>query len=608
MDVKIAAVLRKTTLSWRLLVYCVAAAPLFGQARPPVAYTLDLRQPATHLIGVTMTVPGSLPGTEIQFPAWNALYQFRDFVRNVQDVEARCDGRPQALERVDLNTWRSGESSCAHLEIRYAVFANQEGPFSAALTEEHAFMNFALLLFYLPGDRARPMTVKFLLPEKWKLATLLENETSPGEFVAADYDDLADCPAEAGSFDEYSYRQGGATYRVIVHAGRSAYSSSRLLETIEKITAAETAAMQDVPFSRYTFFLHFLEESGGGMEHRSGTAISYSAAQLRDDWSGLETVLAHEFFHAWDVKRIRPQSLEPVDYVHGNDTRDLWFAEGFASTYQQYAVLRAGLISREAFYQRLAGEIQILQARPARLRQSVVLAGREAWLEKYPDYLRPERSISYYNKGALVGFLLDLAIRQGSGNRHSLDDLMRRLNEDFARRNRFYRQQDLIAIAASLAPRFEDVNQFFADYVDGTRELDYERFLGYAGLTLSSETVERPAPGFRTVAGFEMPVQVESVERGGNAQKAGLEAGDEIIELDGKRLERNLEDMIARMKPGQTLRLRVRRAGRELAIEFVLGGETQTLYRVGERKQATPRQRRIREGWLRGITREAGEP
>lgn len=601
-DAKIAAVLRKTPLPWLLCALCALVPPAFGQAKAPVAYTLDFRQPATHLVGVTMAVPDTGPGTEIQFPAWNALYQIRDFVRNVQDVEARCDGQPRALERVDLNTWRSGDYSCAKLEIRYAVFANQESPFAAALTEEHAFLNFALVLFYLPQERARPMTVRFMLPEKWKLATLLEGGKSPGEFVASNYDDLADSPAEAGDFQENSYQQSGATYRVVVHASPSAYSSERLLRMIEKITAVETALMQDVPFSRYTFILHFLEHSGGGMEHRNGTAISYAASALRDDWDGLETTLAHEFSHAWNVKRIRPQNLEPVDYIHGNDTRDLWFCEGLASTYQQYAVLRAGLISRETFYDRLAGEIQILQGRPARLSQSVALAGREAWLEKYADYMRPERSISYYNKGALVGFLLDLAIRQASGNQHGLDDLMRRLNQDFARQNRFFQQQDLIRIVAELAPRFEDVGRFFADYVDGTRELDYDAYFGYAGLKLKVKKEERPSLGFLSVERFEKPVRVESVERDSNAQNAGLEAGDELLEMDGKTLQSNPDQKISEMRPGHKVSFRVRRGERELSIGFPLGSKTRTTYRVEELKHPTAEQRRIREGWLEGTT------
>jgi predicted metalloprotease with PDZ domain len=592
---------RRSRVAWVwacALGLALTPAGLFA-AGPPLTYVLDLRLPASHLVRVTMTVPAAAAGTEIQFPAWNALYQIRDFVRNVQELEAQCDGQAQELARVDLHTWQSGSQACASLEIRYAVYANEESVFASVLNQEHSFLNFALLLFYLPRERDRAVRVKFLLPQNWKLATLLEEGPTPGEFTAANYDLLADCPAEAGEFREYHYEQGGATYRVVLHANPSDYSAERLLASLEKITAVETALMRDVPFSRYTFILHFPQQGGsGGMEHQNGTAVSLSAAALHNNWGRLEATLAHEFFHLWNVKRIRPQSLEPVDYIHGNDTCDLWFAEGVTSTYEELSLLRAGLISRETFYEQLARQIQRLQEHPARRNQSAQDAGREAWLEKYPDYLRPERSISYYNKGALLGFMLDLAIRHASGNTHSLDDVMRRLNEDYARRGRFFTESDLRAIISSMGPGFDDVDRFFTDYVRGTRELDYDTYLGFAGLRVVQATTEQPALGFVAVQSFDGPVRVESVEPGSLAEKAGLQPGDILI---GTAPQEQLE----RAKPGEKIRLTVRRGKREFPVEFSPEARSRTTYWVEETKNATTEQRRVQQGWLEGTTTPA---
>ncbi len=592
--------------AWAWLI-ALASSPLLAVATsPPVTYQLDLRQPASHLIRVSMTVPDAEPGTEFQFPAWNALYQIRDFVRNVQELEARCDGEPHELARVDLETWRSTNKACSVLELRYAVYANEESVFSSVLNEQHAFMNFALLLFYLPQERDRSVRLRFLLPEKWKVATLLEESGTPGEFTAPDYDLLADSPAEAGTFQEYEYTQGAATYRIVVHGDPADYSSERLLASLQKITATATALMQDVPFARYTFILHFPRQGGGGgMEHRNGTAISFPASELQSNWQGLESTLAHEFFHAWIVKRLRPKHLEPVDYVHGNDTRDLWFAEGLDSTYTQLILLRAGLLSRKGFYAKLAAEIQQLQNRPARHFQSVEQAGLEAWLEKYPDYWRPERSISYYNKGALVGFLLDLAIRHATQNRRSLDDVMRRLNTSFARRGRFFTQADLRAIIAGLAPEFTGVNEFFDGYVSGTRELDYDIYLGFAGLRQSMETVKRASAGFTAARSFDGPAFVESVEPGSHAAEAGLEPGDVLLEMNGRRFGPHPQDQLTRLKPGQKVRLRIRCGRRRFRVEFPVGTSYQAVYRVEEIEPATPQQRRVREGWLAGTTTAA---
>lgn len=559
-----------------------------------------------------MSVPDAASSTEIQFPTWNNLYQIRDFVRNVEGLQLRCEGRLGELFSVDLNTWRTGP--CRDLELHYSVYANEESPFSCVLNDRHAFLNPAQLLFYPPRQRDRSVRVRFLLPEGWKLETLLEEGDAPGEYKATNYDALADSPAEAGAapegarageFQEYSYAQGGATYRVVVEAGPDDYSSGKLLECIKKITAVETALMRDIPFSRYTFMLRFPRAGGGGgMEHAYGTAISFPSGDLRSNWEGLEATIAHEFFHLWNVKRIRPQGLKLVDYIHANDTRDLWFSEGVTNTYQELVLLRAGLIKRQRFYERLAREIERLQERPARHFQSVQLAGLDAWLEGYADYSRPGRSISYYNKGALLGFLLDLGIRHASRNQHSLDDLMRRLNENFARRGRFFTDSDLLAIVTDLAPQYRDWNAFFREYVSGTSELDYDTYFGYAGLRLRAARVERASLGFRAARNFDAPIRVESVDTNSNADKAGLKPGDILLKMNDHEPTGLPEDLPG-MSPGQKIRLRVRRASQILDFKFRLGARPEVGYRLEEIPNANPEQLTVRQGWIEGKTNNA---
>jgi predicted metalloprotease with PDZ domain len=479
------SIVHSPILASLVAILSLAAAAL--GASEPIQYQLDLRNPASHQLEVEMAVATASSGTEFQLPAWNNLYQIRDFAHTVSDVTAECDGQTEKPTRVDLDTWKWAAKSCAKLTLHYSAYVSGPTPFSSDLDGTHAFLNFASMLFYLPKERERAVHVKLLLPEGWKAASLLEEDANG--FSAPNYDLLVDSPVEAGQFQEYSYNQGGATYRVIVHADTKDYSSERLLTSLGKITATETALMRDVPFSRYTFIFHFPDSApgGGGMEHRNGTAITVRAREVREHWEGVESVSAHEFFHLWNVKRIRPQQLEPIDYVHGNDTRDLWFCEGLTSTYGELALLRAGLISRKTFYAHVAEQISVLQSRPARFFQSVEESGLEAWFEKYNDYFRPERSISYYNKGELLGFLLDLGIRHASGNTAGLDDVMRRLNEEFARRGRFYADADLERVMAQVASGFSGLEAFFADYVRGTRELDYTAYLGYAGLEPESQ-------------------------------------------------------------------------------------------------------------------------
>jgi len=574
---------------------------------------VDLSAPETHRVQVTVKIPEASAGTEIQLPAWNCLYQIRDFVKSVEDLKGECDGQTAELDREDLNTWRGPNRSCSDLAFHYSVNANTDGPFDSMLDSGHSFLNLAMILFYLPRERKRPVRVKFQLPAGWKLATFVEGESH--EFQATDYDALVDSPVEAGHFEEFSYTQDftpagtsaaemkHATIRLIIDADRADYSSDRILNSIQRITAEETNLMQDLPFNRYTFILHFPREGGstGGMEHRDGTAIAIPASAIRENKGYLESVVAHEFFHAWNVKRIRPQSLEPVDYINGNDTRDLWLCEGVTSTYAQLALLRADLIDRDTFYARVAGAMQVLQNHNARRFQSVEMAGREAWLEKYSDYSRSDRSISYYNKGELLGYLLDLGIRHASDNQAGLDDVMRRLNQDFARRGRFYTLADLSSMIAQLAPTF-DAKQFLQDYVRGTQELDYSTYLEYAGLHLATHVAELPVQGFSASRNSGGLLQVDSVETGSDAQRAGLQPGDVLMMADGDMLHGGSNPTLPLWRPGQAVEFQIAREGQTRVLKFRIGVNQQITMQIEEDPQAGPSQVQVREGWLKGIT------
>jgi len=587
--------------------------PFAAQAAQPIQYGVDLRAMETHLVQITLNIPGASAGTEIQIPAWNCLYQIRDFVKDVKDLKGDCDGQPVDLDHEDLNTWRGPNRACGNLAFHYLIYADADGPFESILDSHHAFLNLAMVLFYLPRERHRPVQIKFQVPPGWKLATLLDGEGE--EFQAADYDALVDCPVEAGNFADFSYTQGlipeaaptremkHATIRVIIDADRADYSSDRILNSLQQITTEETALMRDLPFRRYTFIFHFPREGGetGGMEHRDGTAISLPASDVRNNDAYLESVAAHEFFHAWNVKRIRPQALEPVDYINGNDTRDLWLCEGVTNTYAELALLRAGLIDRPMFYERVAGAIQALQSRAARRFQSAETSGREAWLEKYSDYNRSERSISYYNKGELLGYLLDLGIRHASDNQAGLDDVMRRLNQDFARRGRFYTLADFTAIVAQLAPGF-DMNRFIADNIRGTQELDYATYLGYAGLRLATQTSEAPVPGFSASRNAGGLLQVDSVDTGSDAERAGLLPGDVLMRAEGNLLPPSEHPVLPYWRPGQAVELQIARGSENHVLKFRIGVNQEMSFQIGEDPQASVDQLQVREGWLKGST------
>ncbi len=308
--------------------------------------------------------------------------------------------------------------------VSYNIHLDSPGPFGSALNTDDGFFNWAMVLMYSPILRAKPVSLRLLdVPPAWALRDVhVLGGAGPGKVsqaigIVRNYDELVDSPAEVGTFQQSMFQEDGATYRIVVDGNPADYNMAKLQEVLRKITHAAVDWMQDRPYDEYTFLYHFPRgQGGGGMEHAYGTAIEVSAERLGYDLSPVANVSAHEFFHLWNVKRIRPQSLEPIDYQRGNETRALWFSEGVTSTVADILLARAGLIDEAAYLQHVSAEITELQRRPAHTWQSAEESSLDAWFEGNAFYRTPERSISYYNKGDILGVLLDLRIRELTGD------------------------------------------------------------------------------------------------------------------------------------------------------------------------------------------------
>lgn len=481
----------------RILFVFAALVLALAAVRPAgatIKYEVSFAHPESHRFGVSVSVPVEGRDLTVAIPAWNALYQVRDFALRVRDITATCPrgGASADVRELDKQTWRiSVPKPCGNFAIHYTIEWNELGPFNSQLNEHHAFMNLAEILMYVPDRRGEDTEVQLVdLPAGWKTAAELAAGQMDNAFVAQSYDKLVDAPLEAGKFDEFQFDSGGGHFRVIVDADN--WSQPFLEEALRRITGYELQLMGSPPFDapshEYTFFFHIdphIDMGAGGMEHSNCTAIA-----MRTLGTAI-TVAAHEFFHVWNVKRIRPRALEPVDYTKEQYTRALWFAEGVTSTYASYALERTGLWTKAQFYADLAEQIGELQSRPAHAWQSVEESSLDAWLEKYDSYNQPDRSISYYNKGQIVGVLLDLAIRDATDGRRSLDDVLRRMNAEYAQQGRFYDESEGIrAVVEEVAGKsFED---FFLRYVSGTNEIPYNDFLSIAGLELHTKDGEEP--------------------------------------------------------------------------------------------------------------------
>jgi predicted metalloprotease with PDZ domain len=355
------------------------------------------------------------------------------------------------------------------------------------------------------------------------------------------------------------------------------------------------------------FFYHFPPgAAGNGMEHANGTAIDLSPQALAGNPPALASLTAHEFFHLWNVKRIRPQSLEPIDYTRENYTRSLWFSEGMTTTAGNIILLRAGLLDEARYLKNLADEIGELERRPAHLTQSAEESSLDAWLEKYDSYRLPQRSISYYNKGNLLGVLLDLQLREASHGSASVRDLFLWMNENYARKGQFFADTEGVRRAAE-AVSHADLGWFFQKYVGGTDEIPWDDFFKTVGLHLLRRVNSIADPGFVATRNFDAALVVAAVTAGSAAEHAGLSVGDSILEINGKQANGGLAGRAAEIRPGETLRLRVRNSAGERELRWTLGSRQELDFDLTDLDKVTPEQKARRTAWLRGEAQKVGE-
>jgi len=564
-----------------------------------INYSVSLEHPERHLFHVSITIPDVQGGVTVQMAAWNALYQIRDFSAHVQQVEAFAGTEKAAIEKLDKQTWRIQANGT--VQIRYATYWDEPGPFATQLNSEHAFINPAMILMYVPDRREEAVHLALPdVPEQWQAAgssiQFIESMGGARNFGgdAPSYDALVDSPIEAGKFEEFQLTGVKPSVFVVIHGDN--WKKKRVEDDLKRICEYEVRLMEGAPFEHYTFILHIGKGAGGGgMEHANSTAIGTPSDEY------LAGVAAHEFFHLWNVKRIRPTSLEPVDYTKEQYTRALWFAEGVTNTYGAYALVRSGIWSKERFYVDLGEAITELEQRPANRWQSAEQSSLDAWLEKYPLYNEPEFSVSYYAKGQVLGDLLDMVIRDRTDNAKSLDDVLRALNQDFAKQGKTYRDSlDVrLAVEKIAGVSFEE---FFQKYVSGTEPFPYHEVLGLAGLELRKAERRLATLGFTAERDSSGALVVKTVDAEGAAAKAGLRVGDVITGWNGAEVPRRLERWVSGQKPGDLLKLRIRREEKEISLEFRLREIKETVYVVSEDAHATEKARNIREGLLRGET------
>ena len=627
-----------------------------GADLPPLdlQYHLRLQRPTTHIMDVEIDVgKAQAPALDFVMPAWApGRYAIYDFAKNVQEFEA-TGAQSQALSwtKLDKQTWHVTTDDAAGLvRVRYRVYGNDlTGSFSQ-LDASHANLNGASLYMYVNGHKQDPLTLTIDGPPDWKLISGFSDSTEQRTFAVSNYDMLIDTPVElSAQCSLEQFQEHGTTFRIAVHnyaqegaehppatalptlntldlaAGKAELNEgtkpkavvpsadvSKLMEGLKTIVGAELEMMPAPDIKSYTFIFHFAPDikAGDGMEHMNSAEIMVRG-ELSDSTLGEAlSDAAHEFFHAWNVKRLRPAGLGPFDYARENYTDSLWFAEGITSYYAYRALLHSGIWSREKFLAALASEIGALEAEPGRLIMSAEGASFHAWFyDRSPQMQQTNfanTTINYYNKGLLLGMLLDLEIRARTRAQKSLDDVLRLMYHRFYEATpasyygpgRGYEEKDILEAVNTVSGG--DFVSFFDRYIRGTEPLAYHQTLALAGLKLQVAAAAGAPPSLGIITdSVATGVRILAVRPGGAADRAGLSRDDLLISVD--ELPLATEELANRLKmyaPGSEVPLTVERHGRRQRIWVKLDPPMASEYSVDELAGAAPEQIAIRNAWL----------
>ncbi len=551
-----------------------------------IHYAIFPKDPAAHLFEVTLTVDAPDPeGQVLALPAWiPGSYMIREFARNIVRIKAESAGHGIAISKLDKHTWRAAPCE-RRLVVTYEIYAWDLSVRAAHLDQTHGFFNGTSVFLSVSGQEKLPHVVDIRHPDdaackQWRVATALPELKAKrygfGTYIASDYDELIDHPVEMGMFDLATFKAHGVPHDIVITGRVPNLDMARVTADLKKICEAQIALFEPntkrAPVDRYVFMTMVVGDGYGGLEHRASTALICSRADLpvkgRKEMSdGYRTFLglcSHEYFHTWNVKRIKPSVFAPYDLRVEGYTSLLWLFEGFTSYYDDLMLVRSGAIDEAAYFKLVAKTINGVLRGSGRTKQSVAESSFDAWVKYYrQDENAPNAIVSYYTKGSLIALALDLTIRGKTAGRKSLDDVMRALWQRYGRD--FYSGQahGMGVDEAAAEALFDEVTglklkRFFDRYVRGVDDLPFDKLLAPFGVALVDNRKEaKPGLGART-AQEGNDCKLSQVFEGGPAHQAGLSAGDVLIAVDGLRVVAGkLDVVLSRYRFGDTVTLHV---------------------------------------------------
>ncbi|RAM52607.1 MAG: peptidase M61 [Hapalosiphonaceae cyanobacterium JJU2] len=569
---------------------------------PTIHYQVAMPQPENHLFEVTLQLVGYPFSTlDLKLPVWTpGSYLVREYAKHLQDFTAFANNKPLNWRKISKNHWQIETGNVSEVTIKYRIFANELTVRTNHLDSTHGYFNGAALFFRIPEFDKQSIFVTIVTPRsEWQVTTALP--PVPGQvntFCALDFDTLVDSPFEIGSHQLYHFQVQDKPHELAIW-GRGNFQAQQMIADIAKIVEVEAQMFGGLPYERYVFLVHLFSQAYGGLEHKNSCSLIYQRFGFRDreKYDRFMQLVAHEFFHLWNVKRIRPKELEVFDYDQENYTPCLWFCEGTTSFYDLLIPLRAGIYDVKSFLNNWGKEITRYLTTPGRKVQPLSESSFDAWIKLYrQDANSGNSQISYYLKGEMISFLLDLLIRCRHHNKRSLDDVMVQMWQKFGKGEIGYTSQQLQEVIASVAGI--DLSDFFKCYIDGTEELPFNEYLEPFGLQLLPHTETEPYLGVRVGNEHGRDI-IKFVEVGSPAQLAGIDPGDELLAIDGIKVTANqLSDRLKDYQPTDMIQVAVFHQDELRIYPVNLASPPASKYQLQPVVNPSATQTRNFDGWL----------
>jgi predicted metalloprotease with PDZ domain len=570
-----------------------------------IFYQVGMSQPTTHLFEVTLQVTNWQQDLlELAMPVWTpGSYLVREYARHVQDLTARDSNTQQLLksQKVSKNHWEIATESYQSITVQYRVFARDLTVRTNHLDATHGYFNGAALFMFIPGLQQQAITVEILPPNKtWQVSTTLPPVTGKlNTFIAKDFDTLVDTPVEVGIHQVYDFEVLGKPHQYVVW-GKGNLKPEQLIQDTQKIIEVEAKLFGGLPYEKYLFLLHLSSSGYGGLEHKDCCTLNYPRLGFRDreKYNRFLQLVAHEFFHLWNVKRIRPKALETFDYERENYTTSLWFCEGATSYYDILIPLRAGIYNRQQFFKNLSQDLTRYLLTPGRNVQPLGESSFDAWIKLYRRESHSDNhQISYYLKGQWVSLLLDLIIREKHHNQKSLDDVLRILWHRYGKNEIGFTAEELQTIIAEVADT--ELTDFFYRYLETTEELPFNKFFESFGLTIKPITESTiPYLGLRVQSENGKEI-IKFVEADSPAATAGIDPEDELLAIDGIRVDaNNFSDRLKDYRVNDTIAISLFHQDQLITVNVTLAQPQPSRYEVVLLDNLSDTQQQNLAGWL----------